>query len=105
MLFRSKEQGFSLRVNSRVSTNGTLSILAISGGRPTVIFPARSKLERYLPAHRGEIAAYAELLDRLGCDIGSYEERQRPSLPLEEVLTALDELAGCVSALADRPTR
>lgn len=100
-----KEQGFSLRVNSRVATAGTLSVLAISGGRPAVSFPARAKLERYLPAHVAEVAAYVELLDRLGCDIGDYGERQRPTLPIDVVLTALDELAECVTALADRPAR
>jgi len=100
-----KRQGFSLRVNSRVSKSGTLSVLAISGGRPNVILPSRSKLDRYLPAHRAQVGRYADLLAELGCDIGAYEERQRPSLPLEVLVEALDQVADCVAALADRPTR
>ena len=53
-------QGFSLRVNSRQSSSGTLSLMNITGGRPTVYFPARAKLDRYLPNHAKEVAAYAE---------------------------------------------
>ena len=100
-----KPQGFSLRVNSRASSSGTLSVLAISGGRPNVIVPARAKLDRYLPAHGDEVAAYAAMLDRLGCDIGAYEENQRPTVAVELLVDALDELADCVRALAGRPRR
>lgn len=96
-------QGFSLRVNSRVSNSGTLSVLAISGGRPNVAFPSRLMLDRYLPAHGGEIAGYAKLLLGLGCDIGAFEERQRPTLPIAAMVEARDRVAECVSELASLP--
>ena len=100
-----KKQGFSLRANSRSSTSGPLSLLFITGGRPTVYFPSRIKLDHYLPSHGAEIAAYAEVLDDLGCDIGTHPENGRPSLPLNDVVAALDQIAACVAALADRPNR
>lgn len=100
-----KRQGFSLRVNSRISSSGSLSLLAISGGRPDVILPSRMKLDRYLPTHGREVADYASLLLELGCDIGLYEELQRPSIPLEVMIKALDRVAECVSKLADLPRR
>ncbi len=98
------KQGFSLRVNSRESKSGTLSLLFISGGRPQVGFPARAKLERYLPRHKKEVDAYAQLLSELGLEIDEFGENQRPSLRLNKVVTALDRLSDCVLALADRPS-
>ncbi|MFV1991922.1 MAG: hypothetical protein ACC652_14415, partial [Acidimicrobiales bacterium] len=56
------KQGFSLRVNSRKSGSGTLSVLSISGGSDKVVFPPLAKLDRYLPNHGRETAAYAALL-------------------------------------------
>ncbi len=97
-------EGFSLRVNSRVATQGTLSLLAISGGRPGVIFPAEAKLRRYLPAHRPQIEAYVSLLQQCGIDLSSYSENQRPTLPYDYLLGDLDKLAKCLIALADRPS-
>lgn len=96
-------QGFSLRVNSRQSSSGTLSLLNITGGRPTVFFPARTKLDHYLPNHAKEVTAYADVLSELGLDIGAYAEKERPKLPLETVVGALDRISACVAALADRP--
>ncbi len=97
-------EGFSLRVNSRVATQGTLSLLAISGGRPGVLFPSEPKLRQYLPAHGPQIDAYVSLLQRCGIDLSSYSENQRPSLPYQYLLNDLDELARCLVALADRPS-
>ena len=98
-------QGFSLRVNSRESQSGTLSVLHITGGRPTVYFPARVKLDRYLPYHAVEVAEYAEVLLDIGIDISAYGENQKPNLPLDDVVDALDRISTCVAALADRPGR
>lgn len=97
-------EGFSLRVNSRVATQGTLSLLAISGGRPGVIFPSEAKLRRYLPDHVPQIEAYVALLQHCGIDLSSYGENQRPTLPYDYLLGELDKLAECLVALADRPS-
>lgn len=97
-------EGFSLRVNSRVATQGTLSLLAISGGRPAVIFPSEAKLRRYLPDHGPQIEAYVSLLQHCGIDLSSYGENQRPTLPYDYLLGDLDKLAECLVALADRPS-
>ena len=97
-------EGFSLRVYSRVATQGTLSLLAISGGRPGVIFPSEAKLRRYLPAHGPQIKAYVSLLRRWGIDLSSYGENQRPTLPYNYLLGDLDRLAECLIALADHPS-
>ena len=98
-------QGFSLGVNSPVSSNGRLSVMSITAGRPKVYFPALSKLEKFLPNHDTAIKDYASLLKDMGLDIGKYEENQRPSLPLDTVLGKLSELASCVQALAESPQR
>lgn len=97
-------EGFSLRVNSRVATQGTLSLLAISGGRPGVIFPSEAKLRRYLPSHGSQIEEYVSLLQHCGIDLSSYGENQRPTLTYEYLLGDLDRLAECLVALADRPS-
>ena len=97
-------EGFSLRVNSRVATQGTLSLLAISGGRPGVLFPSEPKLRRYLPAHGPQIDSYVSLLQGCGIDLSGYGENQRPTLPYEYLLGDLDKLAECLVALADRPS-
>lgn len=97
-------EGFSLRVYSRVATQGTLSLLAISGGRPGVIFPSEAKLRRYLPAHGPQIKAYVSLLRHWGIDLSSYGENQRPTLPYNYLLGDLDRLAECLIALAGRPS-
>ena len=97
-------EGFSLRVNSRVATQGTLSLLAISGGRPGVIFPSEAKLRRYLPSHGPQIEEYVSLLQHCGIDLSSYGENQRPTLTYEYLLGDLDRLAECLVALADRPS-
>ena len=98
------KQGFSLRVAPWEPKNGTSSLLFISGGRPQVGFPARAKLERYLPRHKKEVDTYARLLSELGLEFDEYGENQRPSLPRDMVVPALDRLSDCVLALADRPS-
>lgn len=96
-------QGFSLRVRSAVSSDGTLSVMNITAGREEVRFPSLVRLRKYLPNHRTEVDDYASALEQLGLAIGRYAERQRPSLPLDTVLDGLDELARCVLALAGPP--
>lgn len=99
----SNNQGFSLRVRSTVSSGGTLSVMNITAGRSEVAFPSRARLRKYLPDHHSEIDTYSSVLAELGLDIGSYGEFQRPSLPLDRVLSRLDDLARCVHALAGAP--
>ena len=99
----SNNQGFSLRVRSTKSSDGTVSVMNITSGRSEVAFPSSARLMKYLPNHRAEINAYSSLLAELGLDIDSYGELHRPSLPLDRVLARLDDLAHCVLALAGAP--
>lgn len=99
----SNNQGFSLRVRSTKSSDGTVSVMNITSGRLEVAFPSSARLRKYLPNHRNEINAYSSVLAELGLDIGSYGEPHRSSLPLERVLGRLDDLAHCVLALAGIP--
>lgn len=95
-------EGFSLRVNSILSTSGTLSLMAISADRPKVLFPSEGKLRKYLPAHRSQIDAYINVLQRCGINLTDYTDNQRPSLHYQHLLDGLDELVECLLALADR---
>ena len=94
-------QGFSLRVYSPKSSNGTLSIMSITAGRDKVYFPSLPKLERYLPNCPDEVEAYRSMLCRMKLNIGKFDLRQRPWLCLSTVLDHLDELVPCLEALAD----
>ena len=97
-------KGFSIRVNSNI-TSGTLSLLAISGGRPGVQFPTEIKLRKYLPAHAPQVDAYVSLIRRCGLELSIDSVTKRPSLHYEYLLDYLDELAECLLALANRPNR
>lgn len=98
-------KGFSIRVNSTISTSGTLSLLAISGGHPNVKFPSEIKLRKYLPDHGFQIDSYVSVIRRCGEDLGSYTEKKQGRLPYEYLLPEIDELVRCLLALADRPNR
>ncbi len=95
-------RGFSLRVFTPESSNNTLSILSISGGRDYVSIPSLQKLERYLPRNEEQTAAFKEVLDQVGIDIGQFNLDQRPSIHLSSVVAeeALDLLVPCIVALA-----
>ena len=89
-------RGFSLRTSQ---SNGNVSLLNISGGRPTVYFPPKVTLDR-LATRRDEVEAYASVLSALGLDISGFGPREKPNLPLDDVLGALDQISECVAALA-----
>ena len=89
-------RGFSLRTSR---SNGNVWLLNISGGRPGVQFPPRSTLDK-LSGKRNEVEDYARVLLRLELDISQFGPRQQPSLPLDDVLGALDQISDCVAALA-----
>ena len=89
-------RGFSLRTSQ---SNGNVSLLNITGGRPTVYFPPKVTLDR-LATKRDEVEAYANVLSALGLDISGFGPREKPSLPLSDVLEALDQISECVAALA-----
>ena len=94
-------RGFSLRVYSPESSDGTLSVLSMTSGREKVYFPSLPMLNRYLPRCSDEIEIYRTTLCRIGLDIGKFDLKQRPWLPRHTVLNQLDDLARGVQALAD----
>ncbi len=89
-------EGFSLRT---LHSNQNVSLLNVTGGRPTVYFPPRASLDK-LMNKRSEIEAYANVLSGLGLDISQFGLQEKPSLPLGDVLEALDQISECVAALA-----
>ena len=90
-------RGFSLRTSP---SNGNVSLLHMTGNSPnTVYFKPKVDLDR-LPSKRREVEDYAKLLLELGEDISQYKSGQKPKLPLEVVLEALDQISECVAALA-----
>ncbi len=100
-----RQNGFSLRVNCRRSNSGTLSVLNIWGlRRGKVEFPARTKLDYFLPYKTEEVEHYAQFLHELGLDIGGYEGEVRGDLPLRVMVAALDGLSDRVLALAEPPS-
>ena len=98
-------RGFSLQMHCpKAKKKKSLSLLAISGGRPRVQFPTELKLREYLPAHGPQIDAYVTLIRRCGLELSINSMTKRPSLHYECLLNYLDELAECLLALADRPS-
>ena len=98
--------GFSLRVFSRVSSSGEVSIMHITAGRDEICFSSRQHLEKYLPNHTAEIGSYADTLRAMGCDIESPSGRERKihtEADKERLERHIDELARCLVALARRP--
>ena len=96
-------RGFSLRVYSpkSKSSDKTLSIMSISGGRPRVYFPSLQKLQSYLPGCLREVEAYNSILCSMNLNIAKFELNWRPWRELERVCDQLEHLAPCVLALAD----
>ena len=99
-----KEDGFSLRAFSHVSTTGSVFLLSIRGGSQQLKFPNKAWLQKYLPDHRSAaIEEYVALLNRMGLNIdtGKTNVYARGSLHVDLVLPHLDDIAKCVLALAD----
>ena len=99
--------GFSLRVRRRDDKYGTVALVSIQNGE-FLIFPSRTNLNRCLPDHQSEVAAYMSFVVRFGCDVDvdgySATPRLRLGSDLNAVLQEIDELARCLQALADRPS-
>ena len=72
--------------------------------RGKVEFPARTKLDYFLPYKTEEVESYARFLYELGLDIGGYEGEVRGDLPLRVMVAALDGLSDRVLALAEPPS-
>ena len=106
-------RGFSLRVNSPRSSDGTVAIMSIIAGEH-LRFPSRPHLYEYLPGHRTEVNNYIAFIIGLGlaCDVDVDVDRNSgnstPFLRLTPenqnvVVEQLDELAPRAQALADDP--
>ena len=99
--------GFSLRVFSKVSTSGEVSIMNITAGRDEVNFSARQHLEQYLPNHLAEIGSYANMLRTMGCDLDASSRRERriyTKADKENLERHIDEFSRHLLALACRPS-
>ncbi len=95
-----KENGFSIRVYSRKSTNNSVSLMNRQAGRLELEFPSTIKLTEYFPHKTNEALGFADLISDLGAyDISNLGERQRAKLPISVVeqninkfLTAIERL-------------
>ena len=100
------DTGFSLRARRRDGKYGPVALISIQNGE-FLIFPSRTKLNRCLPDHQGEVAAYMSFVVRFGCDVDVDGDNARPrprlSSDLDTVLQEIDDLARCLQALAGRP--
>ena len=100
------DTGFSLRVRRRDDKNGPIALVSIQNG-DLLIFPSRTNLNRCLPDHQDEVAAYMSFVVRFGLDVDVDEYSATPRLrlgsDLDAVLQEIDELARCLQALAGRP--
>ena len=97
-----KEKGFSLRIYSRKSkTQHSLSIMAISGGRPFVILPSNLKLRKYLPeAKEKSIKQISSIIKKMGFDIDVIGENQTEQVPVDKILLHLDDLLPVIKDLS-----
>lgn len=100
------DTGFSLRARRRDDEYGPVALISVQNGE-FLIFPSRTKLNRCLPDHQDEVAAYMSFIVRFGCDVDVDGRIAKPQLRLSSdlnaVLQEMDELARCLQALADRP--
>lgn len=95
-----KENGFSLRVYSRVSSARSVSLMTRTAGRREITFPSARNLEKYLPNRKDEILAYLNLIKRLGArDNDALNETERAKLPLSIVEENLDVFAKALRGL------
>lgn len=94
-------RGLSLRVFSRIASKGDVSVLSIRGGAEEMRFARQARLKKYLPDSSEAIAAWCDLVRRLGGEL----DVQKP----EQVLVRLNgqafnerktEFAKCLAALS-----
>ena len=96
-------RGFSLRVNRRNGTPGTVAIMSITRGELFGV-PTRATLTKFLPGHQAAIDAYLSLFEDL-TDVEHAESvfaRPSPRLvDVEGIVSGrLDQIAPCAQALA-----
>lgn len=96
-----KEQGFSLKVYSRVSSSKQLALLSISGGRPEVVFASAVKYRKYLSDRPSAVVEeWIRFLSvELKAPIGSLGENNRCSVPDTRVLSRMAYLVALVGRL------
>jgi len=78
-----KDEGFSLKVYSGLSTNKKLALISRSGGKDTVIFQSAQKYKKYLPNKPEPVNKWIEFVEiDLNGDITSLGENNRISIPI-----------------------
>lgn len=96
-------QGFSLRAFSKVTSQGSVSLMYMTSGKDELNLPARPDLNDRLPNHILEINSYTSLLQRIGCNI-ELPSRPERRLDLQSHRKSIEhhmkELAHCLYALA-----
>jgi len=95
-----KENGFSIRVYSRESTNNSVRLMNRSAGKPQIGFPSKVKLIKYFPYKKDEVLKYVNLIHNLGAsDITYLKEKQDAKLPISIVEKNMNELLKAIESL------
>lgn len=96
-----KEKGFSLRIYSKVSSNHSLSIMAITKGRPFVLLPSILRLKNNLPkAKEKSINQFASIIKKMGFDIDGITIKQMEHVPVEKILKHINEMLPVIQNLS-----
>ena len=94
-------RGLSLRVFSRIASKGDVSVLSIRGGAEEIRFARRARLEKYLPDSSEAIAAWCDLVRRLGGELDVQKPEQVPvRLNGQAFNERKTEFAKCLAALS-----
>jgi len=81
-----KDEGFSLKVYSKLSNNNKIALISRSGGRNTIIVQSAKKYRKYLSNKPEAVNNWIEFIeDQLNCDISSLDENQRLSIPINTI--------------------
>lgn len=90
------KNGFSIRVRSRHTSSGDISLMNRTGGREVIYFPSFKLLSKKIPERKSACEKYAHLIESLGDkDIFSISEQKKSQLPLKIVESNFDKFIEC----------
>lgn len=80
-----KDEGFSLKVYSKLSKNNKVALISRSGGRDTVIFQSAQKYRNYLPNKQEAVIRWIEFVENdLNFNLESLGINNRISIPIRK---------------------
>ena len=80
-----KDEGFSLKVYSRLSNNNKLALISRSGGRDTIIFQSADKYKKYIPSKLDAVNSWIDFIENeLHGEISKLGLNNRISIPIRK---------------------